>query len=159
MKRLIQLILFLILVLLGFYVNNKYFKTSEINKSKPIETKNKIAEYNENNMIKNLTYEVSLEDNSQYIINSEFSEIKYENNVEIVLMNNVIATFVDKNNVRMTITGDNAIFNKSTYNTNFYDNVKATYLDNTVVSDKLDLNFVQNIVTIYDNVVYEVLRE
>ena len=53
MKRLIQLILFLILVLLGFYVNNKYFKTSEINKSKPIETKNKIAEYNENNMIKN----------------------------------------------------------------------------------------------------------
>ena len=158
MKRLIQLILFLILVLLGFYVNNKYFKTSEINKSKPIETKNKIAEYNENNMIKNLTYEVSLEDNSQYIINSEFSEIKYENNVEIVLMNNVIATFVDKNNVRMTITGDNAIFNKSTYNTNFYDNVKATYLDNTVVSDKLDLNFVQNIVTIYDNVVYEGLE-
>ena len=73
-------------------------------------------------------------------------------------MNNVIATFVDKNNVRMTITGDNAIFNKSTYNTNFYDNVKATYLDNTVVSDKLDLNFVQNIVTIYDNVVYEGLE-
>ncbi len=158
MKRLIQLILFLILVLLGFYVNNKYFKTSEIDKSKLIETKNKVVEYNENNMIKNLTYEVSLEDNSQYIINSEFSEIKYENNVEIVLMNNVIATFVDKNNVRMTITGDNAIFNKSTYNTNFYDNVKATYLDNTVVSDKLDLNFVQNIVTIYDNVVYEGLE-
>ena len=32
------------------------------------------------------------------------------------------------------------------------------YLDNTILSDKLDLNFNENIVIIYDNVVYEGLK-
>ena len=44
------------------------------------------------------------------------------------------------------------------YNTNFYDNVTITYDNNIINSNKLDLNFTENIVNIYDNVVYESLN-
>ena len=46
------------------------------------------------------------------------------------------------------------MWTNDTYNTNFDTNVKVTYLDNIIDSNKLDLNFTENIVTIYDNVVY-----
>ena len=70
-------------------------------------------------------------------------------------MQKVIGIFVDETNIPITITSDYAIYNNSTYDTNFYENVKVEYIDNIILSDKLDLNFDQNIVTIYDNVLYE----
>ena len=73
-------------------------------------------------------------------------------------MNNVIATFFGKDGSILTITSDKAIFNSSIYDTEFRENVIVKYLDNSILSDKLDLNFNENIVTIYDNVVYEGLK-
>ena len=155
MKRFAQLILFSLLVTIGLFVKYKYFKPAEVSQKNTSDLKDEILLENKNNLIKNLTYDLKLEDNSQYIITSEISEISFTNNVEIVTMQKVIAKFIDKNGITMKIVGDNAIFNKDTYNTNFDKNVKITYLDNVVLSEKLDLNFSENIVTIYDNVIYE----
>lgn len=155
MKRFAQLILFSLLVIIGLFVKYKYFKPAEVSQKNTSDLKDETPIENKNNLIKNLTYDLKLEDNSQYIITSEISEISFTNNVEIVTMQKVIAKFIDKNGITMKITGDNAIFNKDTYNTNFDKNVKITYLDNVVLSEKLDLNFSENIVTIYDNVIYE----
>ena len=104
---------------------------------------------------KNLRYDVRLDKNKQYIITAESSELSYEKDVEVVKMQKVIGIFVDETNIPITITSDYAIYNNSTYDTNFYENVKVEYIDNIILSDKLDLNFDQNIVTIYDNVLYE----
>ena len=38
---------------------------------------------------------------------------------------------------------------------NFNKNVRIEYLDNLIVSDKVDINFNENIISIYDNVEYE----
>ena len=60
----------------------------------------------QNNLIKNLKYQVKFDDNTQYIITAELSEIIYENNVEIVFMQKVTAKFIDQNNLPLKITSD-----------------------------------------------------
>ena len=70
-------------------------------------------------------------------------------------MQKVIAKIVDENNIELTITSDRAIYNNSTYDTSFSENILIKYMDNIIYSDNLDLNFNENIVKIYNNVVYD----
>lgn len=156
MKKLIQFFLFFIIIIIGVIFYQKYLIKPEPKKIKEITLNEKNPEElsNKNNLIKNLTYNVKFDDSSQYIITADFSEIKYENDIEIVEMEKVTAKIINKDNSTLIITGDAAIFNNSNFNTNFEKNVKIEYLDNIIYSDKLDLNFAENIVIIYDNVNY-----
>ena len=70
-------------------------------------------------------------------------------------MQTVKAIFKDKDSSILEIISDKAEFNNSTYNTDFKNNVKITYLDNSIQSEKLLLNFEENVVTISDNIIYE----
>ena len=90
---------------------------------------------NPNNLIKNLKYDVKFENNTQYTITSNLSEITYENDVEVVLMQTVKAIFKDKEDSILIITSDEAKFNNNTYNTHFKKNVKITYQDNSIQSE------------------------
>ena len=110
---------------------------------------------NPNNLIKNLKYDVKFENNTQYTITSNLSEITYENDMEVVLMQIVKAIFKDKEGSILIITSDQAKFNNSNYNTYFEKNIKITYQDNSIQSEKLLLNFEENVVTISDNIIYE----
>ena len=161
MKKFAQLILILLIVVISVFFYNKYFRVNKVSK---IESKiEPIVETNEennsigtkNNLIKNLKYDVNLENNTKYNISSDLSEIIYINNIEYVRMQNVVAVFIDKNNIPIIIKAKKALFNNSTYNTQFDQNVEITYLDNLINSDELDLNFNENIASIYNNVVYE----
>ena len=78
MKRNIQIALLLLIVILCITFYNIYLIEPEklISQKKLIEVP--ISEDNQNNLIKNLKYEIKLENNSQYIISSELSEITYE---------------------------------------------------------------------------------
>ena len=161
MKKFAQLILILLIVVISVFFYNKYFRVNVVSE---IESKiEPIVETNEendsievkNNLIKNLKYDVNLENNSKYNISSDLSEIIYIDNIEYVRMQNVIAVFIDKNNIPIIIKAKKALFNNSTYNTQFDQNVEITYLDNLINSDELDLNFNENIASIYNNVVYE----
>ena len=67
----------------------------------------------------------------------------------------VKAIFKDKEGSILVITSDEAKFNNNTYNTYFEKNVKITYQDNSIQSEKLLLNFEENVVTISDNIIYE----
>ena len=164
MKKVIQLILFLFLIFITVLFYLTYFnqnKKSEINLNKKyeeslIEDENSLQ--NKNNLIKQLKYEVNLDQNSQYSISAESSEISYENNVELVKMNNVIAIFIDEKNIPLTVTSEKANYNNSNFNTNFSNNVRIQYIDNVILSEKMDLNFDTDIVTIYENVEYEGLQ-
>jgi lipopolysaccharide assembly outer membrane protein LptD (OstA) len=161
MKKFAQLILILLIVVISVFFYNKYFRVNVVSE---IESKiEPIVETNEennsigvkNNLIKNLKYDVNLENNTKYNISSDLSEIIYIENIEYVRMQNVIAVFIDKNNIPIIIKAKKALFNNSTYNTKFDQNVEITYLDNLINSDELDLNFNENIASIYNNVVYE----
>ena len=158
MKRNIQIALLLLIVILCITFYNIYLIEPEklISQKKLIEVP--ISEDNQNNLIKNLKYEIKLENNSQYIISSELSEITYENNIEIVNMQNVIGTFIDDKNIPLTIKSLKAVYNNSNYNTNFSENVRIEYLDNTVLSENVYVDFTNNLITISNNVRYLGLR-
>ena len=102
-----------------------------------------------------MSYNLNLQDKSKYVIFADESELLYESDVELVKMMNVTAKFIDKNNNELIINADKALFNSMSYNTNFNDNVIVNYKDDRIFSENLDLDFTENMVTIYNNVVYE----
>ena len=159
MKRVIQLILFLILIISSIIVYLIYFSE---NKDKQIKTdiikNDQSSNQTKNNVIKNLKYEVRFDQDSQYIITADLSEITYDNNVELVSMQKVIAIYIDKNNIPTVITSDKAIYNNSNYNTNFSENIQIEYMDNTILADNMDLDFSNDIIKIYENITYKGTR-
>lgn len=163
MKKIAQFIIFLILIISAISFYNIYFKKdetivySDLVKKETLEPQVSKKE-SQSNLIKNLMYDVKFEDNSQYSISSDLSEITYSANDEIVNMQGVIAKIIDENNLSFTIVSNYAVFNNNTYETLFTKDVKITYLDNEISSQKLLLNFDENIVTISENVLYEGLQ-
>ncbi len=163
MKKIAQFIIFLILIISAISFYNIYFKKDETIVYSDLVKKETLKpqvskKESQSNLIKNLMYDVKFEDNSQYSISSDLSEITYSANDEIVNMQGVIAKIIDENNLSFTIVSNYAVFNNNTYETLFTKNVKITYLDNEISSQKLLLNFDENIVTISENVMYEGLQ-
>ena len=158
MKRTIQLILFLIIILISTIFYFVYFSNKEDVKVQINLPEEQISEQAENNQIKNLRYKVKIDQTSQYTIEANQSEITYENNVEIVNMQKVTAIFTDKKNIPLIIISDNAVYNNFNYNTNFSNNIQIQYLDNLIFSDKVILDFNNNFIEIYENVKYDGLQ-
>ena len=161
MKKIIQLILLLSLVVMAIVFYKVYFSSN--NKSQVFkELSEENSEINNqekstsemSNLIRNLSYDVTFDGDKQYSITADMSELTYENNVEIVYMQKVTAIFINENNVPLIITSDKATYNNSSYDTNFSENVRVEYIDNLINSEKLDISFAENIITIYDNVKY-----
>ena len=119
--------------------------------------KNEIAE--KKNIITNLQYNVKLGNDGDYEIKSNSSKIIYENGVEIVLMEGVIATFTDNQDRKAIITSDKASFNSSTYDTKFTDNIKILYQNHKITSDKINFDYKKNNILIFQNVIYTGLKE
>ena len=160
MKVFLQTFLFLILIIIGFFFYQTYFMKNESVEKIVIENnikKNDITE--KKNIITNLQYNVKLGNNGNYEIKSTSSKIIYENGFEIVFMEGVIATFTDNQNRKVVITSDKASFNSSTYDTKFRDNIKILYENHKITSDKINFDFKQNNILIFQNVIYTGLKE
>lgn len=158
MKKIIQLFLFSLIIIISIFFYRSYFTQKDITKIDKLNIDEKVLSESKNNLIKNLEYNVILNDNSEYLITADESEILYKNDVELVSMKNVIAKFFDVDNSLLVITSNKAVFNNSIYDTEFRENVEVKYLDHFIQSDKLDLNISKNIVIIYDNVIYEGIK-
>ena len=160
MKKTLQfLILFILIILVIFFYNSYLKEDRKVENNELIKELKKEEESNlkevQNNLIKNLKYDVKFEDNTQYFLSADYSELTYIDENEIVNMTGVKAIIIDENNFSIKITSNKAVFNNKTYNTVFNENVKINYLKNEISSEKLELDFDKNIVTISDNVIYE----
>ena len=155
MKKIVQLLLFLLLISIAILFYIIYLQDTKKTINENLDTDSLTSESIKNNLIKNLKYEVIFENNNQYIISAALSEISYKNDIEIVLMQQVLAKFIDENNVELVITSDKAIYDNSNYNTKFEENIVVKYKDNTIFCERLDLNFDTKFIKIYDNVVYK----
>ena len=155
MKKFIQFFLFLLIIVISIFINQTYLKKDEIKKNVlEIEQNDSLID-DKNNLIKNLKYEIKFDNNTQYIITAELSEIIYDEGVEIVKMQKVKAKFIDEKKKILSVISNEAIYNNSTYNTKFKDNVSINYMQNSINSKNLDLDFQNNIVSIFNNVVYK----
>ena len=162
MNRIIQLILFSILVIIIFVFYNKYFKgnhkaetenTLSITSSS-IQKEDDLTNQKENNIIKNLKYEISIRENNDYQIMSELSELTYEDGAELILMTKVTGILTDEISNSIIITSDKAIYNNTNYNTSFENNVKIQYLNNIILADNMFLDFKENFISVKNNVKY-----
>ena len=155
MKKVIKLFLFLLLIIISIIFYKVYLSENKQSKVEPEITKEQEITNPVNNLIKNLKYEVKLDNQNQYIISSDLSEINYETGIEMVRMQKVTAILIDQKNIPLIVTSDQAIYNNSNYNTKFSQNVLVEYLNNTITSDKMDFDFNNNLITIYENVEYD----
>ena len=160
MKVFLQTFLFSILIVIVFFFYQTYFMKNESEEKIVIENnikKNDITE--KKNIITNLQYNVKLGNNGNYEIKSTSSKIIYENGFEIVFMEDVIATFTDIQDRKVIIRSDKASFNSSTYDTKFRDNIKIFYENHKITSDKINFDFKQNNILIFQNVIYTGLKD
>jgi len=163
MKSFLQLFLLSLIILVSFFFYKIYFvekkSTNQIELNDPKLKKDldnaKVSPKKEDSLITNLKYNVELIDSGQYEIKADTSKLIFDGNNEIIFMENVIATFTDKNNKIIYITSDNAKFSSVNYNTFFRKNIKIRYEKNTINSNKLDFNFNDNSILIYDDVIYK----
>ena len=156
MKKLVQLIIFLILLILITIFYSEYFLV--VKKKDEVEelTSSQQEEMPlRNNIIKNLNYEISINKNNMYKINSEKSEITYVKGIEVVLMKNVKAILTNEEKNSIFIVSDNAIYNNDNYNTNFENNVQIEYLDYLITSEKMVLDFGESSILIINKVKFE----
>ena len=154
MNRLIRLILIILLLTLIYLIYILYFKNIKKNtKIKEIQ-KEKIEKSEKNNLIKNLKYEVKIENQFNYQISSELSEIYYENTTEKIKMINVIAEYTDDKENSIIVKSKNAIFDNSNYDTKFFGNVEVSYKKDTIYSDNLNIDFKKKFINIFSNVRY-----
>tara|TARA_Y100001958_G_C21086815_1_gene441288 strand:- start:3 stop:578 length:576 start_codon:yes stop_codon:yes gene_type:complete len=154
MKKIVQLTLFFSVVLALIIFNKQYFSEDNKNTVEPLISDNQLEQVSENNLIKNLKYEINLDQEKNYIITSELSEIINFNNDEIVKMKTVNAIIIDEKKIPLIIKSDNAEYNNFNFNTKFRSNVSIEYMNNRIFSDKLDLDIKNNIAKIYENVRY-----
>ena len=153
-KILIQLFLFSLLLFLSIFFFYKYFnKESQIIK-KTMSDKNLITKNLETNLITDLRY-FSIDDNgNKYEITSEFGEIGADE-LDIILMTNVKAVIDIYNSDPIIITSNFAKYNVKNYDTKFKENVLVKHVDNKLNGENLDLSFQNNLMLMYNNIIYQ----
>ncbi|MBD1137774.1 hypothetical protein IDH33_02980 [Pelagibacterales bacterium SAG-MED43] len=155
MKNIIQFSLVCIIGISLYFIYNTYLAKDVTSSIETLPADNEFLPKNTNNQIKNLRYEVNLDNNNQYIITSNFSELINSNEYEIVKMQGVEAIFIEKEKIPILIKSDNADYNNENYNTEFKNNVLIEYMDSKIFSDKLNIDFKKNKIRIFENVLYE----
>ncbi len=154
MKTLLQLTLFCIIVIISIFFYRNYFFEDKVVIKEDLKINDEFINSNneKRNIIKNLKYEVTLKDNSKYIIKAESGKILFEDGVEVIFMENVDALFIDKNKRKLFVGSKSAKFNSDNYNTFFRDNVEINFGNKIITSKKLDFNFIDNNILIFENV-------
>jgi len=156
-KRSIQLIIILIIIL-SFYLIFKNYLIFDEDKKVVKNSFNNLEEItkndNDENLIKNLKYEINIDQNQKYVLTAKKSSVSNLDGAEIIYMEKVKAIFFDENDNQMIVTSDNGIFNGSSYDSEFNSNVKINYDNHEILAEKMNLNFAKKIINIYENVLY-----
>ena len=153
------MVLIILLIYLTYNYINKSGKDSNIlektESNKLVEKKiSKNEETLDKNVISELTYK-SLDDSGNiYEINSDSGSIQ-ENDKSTLLLKNVEAKILVYGHGTVYIFSDNALYNKVSLDTHFYENVNLIYQDHNIKSDDLFLEYSDKKVKISNNVYYE----
>jgi len=156
MKKIIQLILISLIIISIYFVFKIYFKETEKKTNNNLSNKN--IKFNNqiknSNTIKNLKYEVILDNNKKYVIEADSSEITSKNDLEIIEMQKVLAFILDKNNEQIFIKSDFGIYNSLNHNTDFEGNIKISYSKGVITAKKMNLDFEKNIIKLSEDIIF-----
>jgi len=156
-QRSIQLIIILIIIISFYLIFKNYFIIDEdkkILKNNLSNSEEITKNNNDENLIKNLKYEINLDQNQKYILTAANSSVSNLDGAEIIYMEKVKAIFFDEDDYQMIVTSDIGMFNGSNYNSEFSNNVKINFDNHEIRAEKMDLSFAKKIINIYENVLY-----
>ena len=153
-KTVIQILLIFLIILISLLFCLEYF-----NNSSKISEQNRIIEKIDNNQnnsstyIKNIDYSSYDAKGNKYQITGELAEIKIENS-NVMFLTNVIAYVFIKDSDEVKITSNFGKYNSKNYDTIFSENVIVIYPGHKIAGEYLDFSFLNNLGTMYTNVVY-----
>ena len=148
-KSLIQsgIILVIIMIILSIYV---FFF---LNKEQEIINDTKISADIDNKIV-DLKYNAVDEKGNSYVIESKSGKVS-EKDKNILLLKEVIGIIKIKDTEDIIIISDFAEYNKITFDTYFYENVKLKYEGHLIDSDTLLMDYNDKNINIKNNVVYK----
>ena len=158
MKKIIKLTLIFLLffIIIIFYKNNF---TSSKNDRSEVDSKDQMnlpSSKIDNNLIKDLKYEINIDEINKYTITSDLGEITFnEKGQEIIEMRMAKAIFLGQSNIPLIIQSDFASYNTFNQNTKFFQNANIKYLDKVISSEKMNFDFEKKLLIVNENVVYE----
>ena len=153
-KIFIQLFLFSLFLFLSIFSYYKYFDKESQNVIEVTQDKDLNKKNNETNLITDLKYFSIDEKGNKYEITSEYGEISPDN-PDIIMMKNVKAIIEIYNSDPIIITSNFAKYNVKNYDTNFEENILVKHVDNKLNGENLDLSFQDNLMSMYNNIIYQ----
>ena len=153
-KIFIQLFLFSLFLFLSIFSYYKYFNKESQNVTEVTQDKNLNKKNNETNLITDLKYFSVDEKGNKYEITSEYGEISPDNS-DIIMMRSVKAIIEIYNSDPIIITSNFAKYNVKNYDTNFEENILVKHADNKLNGENLDLSFQDNLMSMYNNIIYQ----
>ena len=158
-KTSIQIILAVIIFIISGIFYYKYFYKQSLDEGKNQkieileEEKSKLA----GNIIKSINYNSEDKNGNIYFIESEYGEFSGEDE-NIIFMTKVKAIIKLSDGSIMNLESNNAKYNVSSNDTNFFNNVRLDYLDHSVNADNIDIFFKDGKLAAYSNLVYKNLN-
>lgn len=163
LSLLFTLILIITLTFQKYFYSNKKIINNSVNQEEIIpkylsnkDIKNNEVIKNETgiSVIHNLLYEKFDLLSNTFIIQADKGLISNENS-EIVEMKNVTAEIIFQNNEKLFIYSENAILDKENFNSKFYDKVKVSFNNQTLVGNNLVFFFDKNLIILENNIIYK----
>ena len=155
-KIIIQLFLVMIILIISFIFQQKYF-----NKDNKDILKNRsdvdINNSEKNSFIEALNYTAEDLKGNKYTIESKNANYE-EINSEIIIMTEVLATIDLVNSENIEIYAKKAVYNTLNQDTSFSNGVLINYSYHSIKSKNLDLSFNKKTAFIYNNIIYKNLN-
>lgn len=107
-----------------------------------------------NTLINDLSYSYSDLSGNYYKLVSDYGKIDISDSDKIHMTNVSAEIYLKKSSV-IIITSKYAIYNKSNYETNFFEKVALSHLIHKLNSENLDISFKDNLVSVYNNLIYK----
>ena len=159
-KSIIQIFLLLLAIFMCLYffnlINKKNLSSPKDNKL-DIKIQKDTNSFNSKNVIEDMEYFVKDEQGNFYSLKAEKSKIDQNNENKINLFN-VKGKIKVKKNEEAYIFSDEAIYDSSTNDTQFFNNVKLLYDDHLVECEILTLKFSNKYIILEKNLIYNNLK-
>ena len=156
-KVIIQLLLLIILFSIFLFVFFKYFDEQEDSIKETNKEINKVIsseiDSETGTLIKGLEYTFTDASGNYYELFSELGKVDIQNSDKI-FMTNVVAFIYLKNTPPIKIVSKYANYNKVSHETNFFEDVELTHLIHKATSENLDISFINNTASMYNNIIY-----